>query len=820
MALDPRYIPLYNLQQYNVDKTTLGPLSNGTYEFYSDINRTIPKTVYELSSVSGSYTYIALPNPVNLSAAGTPEDDSGADIVIYVYPYDAEGNVELYYIVAKNALGAVQWTREAVPYLGIGGSPTPPSSDAGIFNYIPNGQFLSHTNPLNNILVAGSNYIAQGGWSVELSSPIHSNNTFEFQVQGFTQDPPQSPRYIGIFTANTFSGLDTYKAIRIKWNDVNKFSANNDFYTFSFWAESNVTIPVTIQIVRYFGTTGSVVPNQVIQTFNITTAGQLYQVQFQFPSNEGLIVDTVANNDFVAIDISLPLNLTFVFESTDFVLANGQHVFTGFPIQTNADTIARSVYGWTTVPDPTGLSLYLPPILTEQGMTWDTTQVGLIEGTAGPITSPLSNMPIPQGNQMPADGSIYQYHDRATNGIPFSRLGDYLISSNVVPGVPLYGTGVNFATAYLYMSEPTRFRLTVNTGGAVPVASDGNTTWEFLSVTPIQVAANTWTVWTYEPFPPSFTEEGFFVIQNVGTTSFVNPADGTPPSQTGFGFDISYYTDPYVGLVPFQGHAFWDASTVSAAALTKGAGQPAAYFILPDQASAAQPYYIVNGEMAPPVVYFQYPIYLQPSYSAADVAAITREFMMGFQITDIEVTSPAVAGTHWLFSTNPAAVTNYYVWYYVGGVGVDPMVPGAIGIKVTLTTVQASDLATVALFTQQAINTVQYAAPDFRGMFPRGVDFTAIYDIDAYNRWSTVSGLGGANYGTFEYQNFLQHLHPPEEISDSEHADNFIGTTSTAPVTNTIGGGATNVGYFATTGNSGGTETRPVNFYTNWFIRY
>src|SRR2546428_10063801 len=120
MALDPRYIPLYQLQSYFVDKTTGEPLSGGKVYFYSDVNRTVPKTVYELSSTTGTYTYVPLPNPVILSAWGTPVDNNGNDIVIYAFPFDSLGNSELYYVVVQDSLGRPQFTREAVPNSGSG----------------------------------------------------------------------------------------------------------------------------------------------------------------------------------------------------------------------------------------------------------------------------------------------------------------------------------------------------------------------------------------------------------------------------------------------------------------------------------------------------------------------------------------------------------------------------------------------------------------------------------------------------------------------------------------------------------------------------
>ena len=124
MSLNPLYIPLYQLQQYFVDKDTGAPLAGGKVYFYSDVNRTVAKNVYELQGNSANYTFSPLPNPVILSAVGTPVDVNGNDIVIYAYPFDANGNSELYYVVVQNYLGVPQFTRQAVPGVSGGGVPS------------------------------------------------------------------------------------------------------------------------------------------------------------------------------------------------------------------------------------------------------------------------------------------------------------------------------------------------------------------------------------------------------------------------------------------------------------------------------------------------------------------------------------------------------------------------------------------------------------------------------------------------------------------------------------------------------------------------
>src|SRR5277367_512803 len=139
MGLNPLYFVTSDLEGYFVDKDSGLPLAGGTLSFYRDVARNTPKTVYELTGAPPDYSYVALPNPVVLSSVGTPMDNGGDNIVIYYYPYDDEGNLDLYYVVCEDSNGVVQFTREAWPNLTSSTSPT--QNDFSIQNQISNSQF-------------------------------------------------------------------------------------------------------------------------------------------------------------------------------------------------------------------------------------------------------------------------------------------------------------------------------------------------------------------------------------------------------------------------------------------------------------------------------------------------------------------------------------------------------------------------------------------------------------------------------------------------------------------------------------------------------
>lgn len=148
MALDSRYFVSIDLEEYFPSNNTGNPLSNGTLEFWQDNNRTNPKPVYELTGAPPNYTYTQLPNPVTLSAVGTPVDNSGNNVAIYYYPYDQNGDLDLYYVVAKDSSGTVQFTRQAWP--NVTTQTNPAQADSDISNELTNPQFVEVNFSLSN----------------------------------------------------------------------------------------------------------------------------------------------------------------------------------------------------------------------------------------------------------------------------------------------------------------------------------------------------------------------------------------------------------------------------------------------------------------------------------------------------------------------------------------------------------------------------------------------------------------------------------------------------------------------------------------------
>lgn len=122
MAIDPRYIPAFSIEDVILDKDTGAPLSGGLVYFEQDNQRGVLKPVYQITGTSPDYSYIQLPNPMTLSSIGTFEDSLGNPVVPYFFPYDAEFDIELYYVRVTSSEDVPQFDREAVPYVPFQGN--------------------------------------------------------------------------------------------------------------------------------------------------------------------------------------------------------------------------------------------------------------------------------------------------------------------------------------------------------------------------------------------------------------------------------------------------------------------------------------------------------------------------------------------------------------------------------------------------------------------------------------------------------------------------------------------------------------------------
>lgn len=140
MAINPLYIPLFNIEEVILDKDSGLPLAGGVVTFYRDSQRLTPKVVYQIAGVSPNYTFASVGAQLTLGLSGTFVDQDGDPFVPYAYPYDSEGELDLYYVTVVSSGGVPQFVRQAVPYVDTGG--VSPSERTSTDNEISNPQFV------------------------------------------------------------------------------------------------------------------------------------------------------------------------------------------------------------------------------------------------------------------------------------------------------------------------------------------------------------------------------------------------------------------------------------------------------------------------------------------------------------------------------------------------------------------------------------------------------------------------------------------------------------------------------------------------------
>jgi hypothetical protein len=810
MALDTRYIPVIFPQGLFRDKDTGLPLRNGVIYTWEDESRTTPKPLFKISGTPPNYVYTELPNPLDLNSIGSFQDpNTNEDIAPYFFPYDsddADANIQLYfyevYSEGGKTSGVLQFTREGQPNLAEEAGPPEQQFE----NYIPNGQFLAH-NDLAALpdgtkeageIRAATTVIAQGGWTFDRPNGSAAKDFVTFDTFPDTYDNPRFAVHIRCEEAD--AGND-FKDLRVEFRDVNKFASLSQEYTFAFSATDNdgTGLPIELILIKNYGTGGDSFTEHSIATFNITSAYPIppanpYQVSFTFGLNTGKTIGDL-NDDYLQLAIRFPVDSAFDVSLTDFSLAQGDITITGFPVQTDADTLTRSVAGWMPVPNPDGSDLYLPLQLTAEGLRFDDGEIG--DGVPESQISVYVNSLHPTTNRLLPDGSQYETLAYSPLGIPFARLQSKYWDTTL--NLPRYGTGPDFAIGYVFSGTITML-LSNNREGSVTATADGS-------------APTGFSFQTTHTGDTNYRVNGFCVNSpDAGATFFLeNKFIGqvTPVSAGTSGFSIEQIQP---GLDEADG-GLAERTFITAVAASSLAGVTGKYwtFVSTDSAIDFSFYvwYKITTEADPAPGGTGIMIQLDAGDDAATVAEKTRASVNGFQVTRIMFNAAATltAGDFWTFSTFDGSVEiDYYVWYTINGVGTDPAPANKIGIKVALTGSETANQ--VATKTQIAINMKYFAVPKWPGLFLRNIDLTGL--VDRGNRYSLVPGVFGNATATYEYDTFQSHLHSFEIMTD-------LGD---------IAGGGGDIRIFgsplepANTSHAGEGETRGVNACVTYVIKY
>jgi hypothetical protein len=797
MGLDPRYIPINSLQEYFVDKDSGFPLAAGKIYFWEDQARTIPKPVYQITGSPPNYTYSVLPNPVILSSVGTFADDSGNDIMGYYFPYDISGNLELYYVTVYSAGDVFQFSREGQPNL----ASTSTVNDVSLLNYIPNGQFLEHIDLPNSglIPVSGTDYaipIAYGNWLFSSTANSTAVNHLTFtRINSPTDNPSSSPRYTAHVVCTIPDATDLYKKIEVRFPDVNKFASDTQQYTLSFTAKSNTGSFNNVDFVvrKYFGVGGSPDVSTDIDTVTITNSYKTFNIPFTFGTNNSYVIGA-NNDDYVSLEIHFAVNFVLDLELTDFVLTPNDVTVTQFPQTPQAQFTYEGIFGSLPVPAFDGSDLYLPLVLTPAGVVFD-------RGVVGKIYAGMYD--TANVGELLCDGSSYDPTAYSTNGIPYSRLFNVIYNPGFGGG--MFGTGYGNLTGYRYGpggSTPS-FLLWNNSPGLTTAASDGTipTGFTFMEV---------YTGGTQHFNSYYGAYDGFVYVQNI--------ANGAPLHEPAAGTTTFTFIKVREGNSNIK--ALYSIGNIIEANFIAGS-----YFLI---SSVTTDYYVwfkKNGVGSDPAVAGRTGIMINMP-TGADMLVYNLAIsnaLKGVAASYITAVAGSAIAAGSYFNAYNAAGSHYYMWMQKDGLGSDPNVPGAIGIKVGI---HSADIdIQIANISVVSINGKYFAVPDLRGMFLRMKSGASGVDPDANYRISISNGEpGGNNIGTIE--DFEVQSHEHFSVRDIGTGHDSYGTSHSDAYSGGGGGGWGNGNLYPDSKNAahtdwtGGHETRPTNVYVNYFIKY
>lgn len=793
MSINNNYIATTSLDEYFVDKTTGLPLTNGQIYFWQDVNRANPKAIYTISGSPPNYSFVPLPNPLSLSAVGTPEDGSGNNVVIYYYPFDDEGNVDLYYIEVFDSNGSSQFTREGWPP-DVAVAETP-SAGIAIINYIPNGQFLAHNNIAANPIartIAGQitkpiTDIAQGGWTFErpmVSTAIDYVNFFRYAA--YVANPTGSPRYAVQISCTNPNPADTFKNLSLSFQDVNKFSSDTQAYTLGFSAvtSGSANFSVQLNIVKNFGTGGSLPITIPVTTLTITNVVQFFVITLNFGNNAGYTIGP-NDDDFVQLAFTLPTNVAFNGIFTDFVLTPDVVQLTAFPTTTNDQFMVNAL-----APPPNdynGYDIGLPLILTQEGLTYDQSSVGQVTSYVNEIA--------PFG-WLNCDGSQYTTSAYSSDGIPYARLQKKLMGQ-ITPSkfvfIPIFGTGPTYVTSYLAVGSNNQILLSTNQPGIQTLPSDGL-------------------------IPTGFTfTTNFFGQTNIGfqgslygdltTVWALNNLIGdavAPPNPGTSGLIINLTPDVTDGekLGDFNTQQLVSIGVVA----LPGAGT---YFKLSTSSFTYRFWFTIDGVGTNPGGSgIPVKINLLSTMSIQDVALAIMQILNSVQLVNIQfgAGSTITNGSYFTFYANSQL---YYVWYTTGS-GIDPSLANGIGIPVGYNSGYTANQVRDA--TAFSINFVYFCVPFTPGLVIKGYDSTGTVDVNSkYRNASNPYVLNPPYIGSGQYDFLLGHTHSIQDYPNTGVGANTLNPVLQNGVPTTI---YTNI-------NETGTGQNDVkNLYLNFIIKY
>lgn len=323
------------------------PLIAGVVTFYRQADMTTFKNVYYQTGSAPPFQYIALPNPLVLSDAGSFQDVNGNDVIPFFYPAlddcvftGCDPNTpDSYYITVYNADGQFQFDRKDFPFNS--GEPTPVTTIATLENYLLNNRFWRNIgqsqsgNPTYNAATltqytrdeynnSGTYYTARlapsqhDGFSMPDFRYIRNANTsvtesIAFNIFAEQLAPPIiegdiQPEYYITHNCTADSSGATLKIYQFPIS-LHQATLANQNVTFTIQGKSTSgSASITVNLYQFCGT-GVASPAPVPLGDGVITLGnswQKYELFGTFPSNNNISLSGT-NDDAFYLQIGMPV---------------------------------------------------------------------------------------------------------------------------------------------------------------------------------------------------------------------------------------------------------------------------------------------------------------------------------------------------------------------------------------------------------------------------------------------------------------------------------------------------------------------------------
>jgi hypothetical protein len=347
-VIDSQLISSATLQDELVNKLGLA-LSAGIVTFTKCDGVTLKNWYYQSGTLCGPFTYIAGPNPMTLSAAGTFVDVGGNDVIPFWNPWsEIDGNEttpEFYNVKVVDQFGQLQFTRANFPSGAGGGSGGGATTNTQTLeNYVLNNRFWRNVGAFTptidpaatNMMTWTTQYNNSGTvFAATLAPSQHDsfsmpdfvyikNNQTATEVLTFNKFALQLvPEITGDITPeyylnHTTSVAGTGETLKVYQFPISLHVETLSEVTFAFTIQtqsSSAGIVLPIYIYQYLGTgVASAAPVQIGQV-TTSTSWVKSTLTYTFSTDSGDILSSTSDDAWY-LQIGLPRNTTTNFNFT------------------------------------------------------------------------------------------------------------------------------------------------------------------------------------------------------------------------------------------------------------------------------------------------------------------------------------------------------------------------------------------------------------------------------------------------------------------------------------------------------------------------